>query len=106
MPYLRVIFIEDEQNPCFIHTEKGGTRDSKKGKGAEISAKQLGKGLKRGHTTYVSALVQIKLDVMVEVSDVVAEEVLDGLVRRYWVEDNLLHAKGSRLYVPNGGGLK
>ncbi|KAL5840723.1 hypothetical protein ACOSQ4_013331 [Xanthoceras sorbifolium] len=121
MPYLRVIFIEDEQNPCFIHTEKGGTRDSKKGKGAEISAKQLGKGLKRGHTTYVSALVQIKLDVMVEVSDVfdfiwvhrsgrenqvadalsrkeVQGYVLDGLVRRYWVEDNLLHAKGSRLY--------
>ncbi|KAH7525547.1 hypothetical protein JRO89_XSUnG0073400 [Xanthoceras sorbifolium] len=73
MPYLRVIFIGDEQNPCFIHTEKGGTQDSKKGKGAEISAKQLEKGLKRGQTTYIPSLVQIKLDVMVEVPDVVAK---------------------------------
>ena len=34
------------------------------------------------------------------------QEVLDGLVRRYWVENNLLYAKGSRLFVPSGGGLK
>ncbi|KAH7568422.1 hypothetical protein JRO89_XS07G0296700 [Xanthoceras sorbifolium] len=128
MPYLRGIFIGDEKTPCFVQTERSGARDSKKGKGVEISAKQLEKGLKRGQTTYVAALVQIKPDVGVIVPDVVAEvtflerlkqqaeadvsytklrqEVLDGLVRRYWVEDNLLYAKGSRLYVPNGGGLK
>ncbi|KAL5791426.1 hypothetical protein ACOSP7_000021 [Xanthoceras sorbifolium] len=76
MPYLRGIFIGDEQNPCFIQTEKSGTRDSKKGKGGEISAKPLVKGLERGQTTYVAALVQIKPEVGVRVPDVVAE-VLD-----------------------------
>ncbi|KAL5825619.1 hypothetical protein ACOSQ3_021682 [Xanthoceras sorbifolium] len=60
MPYLRGILIGDKQNPCFIQTEKSETRDSKKGKGVEISVKQLEKGLKRGQTTYVAALVQIK----------------------------------------------
>ncbi|KAH7554391.1 hypothetical protein JRO89_XS12G0187400 [Xanthoceras sorbifolium] len=38
MPYLRGIFIEDEQNSCFIQTEKSGTRDSKKGKGGYVAA--------------------------------------------------------------------
>lgn len=32
--------------------------------------------------------------------------VQEGLVRRYWIEDDLLYAKGSRLYVPSGGGLR
>ncbi|KAL5862506.1 hypothetical protein ACOSQ3_000020 [Xanthoceras sorbifolium] len=76
MPYLRGIFIGDEQNPCFIQTDKSGTRDSKKGKGGEISAKPLVKGLERGQITYVAALVQIKPEVGVRVPDVVAE-VLD-----------------------------
>ncbi|KAL5739441.1 hypothetical protein ACOSQ2_028621 [Xanthoceras sorbifolium] len=34
------------------------------------------------------------------------QKVLDGLVRKYWVEDNLLYAKGSILYVSNGRELK
>ncbi|KAL5775969.1 hypothetical protein ACOSP7_013526 [Xanthoceras sorbifolium] len=76
MPYLRGIFIGDEKTPCFVQTERSGARDSKKGKGVEISAKQLERGLKRGQTTYVAALVQIKPDVGVIVPDAVAE-VLD-----------------------------
>ena len=34
------------------------------------------------------------------------QQVLDGLIRGYWVEGNLMYARGGRLYVPNGGGLK
>lgn len=34
------------------------------------------------------------------------KQVEDGTVRRYWLEDNLLHAKGDRLYVPVIGGLR
>ncbi|KAL5750130.1 hypothetical protein ACOSP7_024733 [Xanthoceras sorbifolium] len=55
----------------------------------------------------VTFLERLKQQAEVDVSYTkLRQEVLDGLVRRYWVEDNLLYAKGSRLYVPNGGGLK
>jgi len=32
--------------------------------------------------------------------------VQDGTMRRYWIEDDLLHFKGGRIVVPNGGGLR
>ncbi|KAL5778668.1 hypothetical protein ACOSQ2_009405 [Xanthoceras sorbifolium] len=55
----------------------------------------------------VTFLERLKQQAEVDVSYTkLRHEVLDGLVQRYWVEDNLLYAKGSRLYVPNGGGLK
>ncbi|KAL5825618.1 hypothetical protein ACOSQ3_021681 [Xanthoceras sorbifolium] len=55
----------------------------------------------------VTFLERLKQQAEVDVSYTkLRHEVLDGLVRIYWVEDNLLYAKGSRLYVPNGGGLK
>jgi hypothetical protein len=31
------------------------------------------------------------------------EQVNEGIVRRYWLEDGLLYTKGHRLYVPTGG---
>lgn len=34
------------------------------------------------------------------------QQVKDGMVRRYWLEDELLYAKGGRLYVPSSGGLR
>jgi hypothetical protein len=34
------------------------------------------------------------------------QDVKEGLVRRYWLEEDLLYAKGGRLYVPGGGGLR
>ena len=34
------------------------------------------------------------------------QDVQDGVVRSYWIEDDLLYAKGNRLYVPSGGGLR
>lgn len=34
------------------------------------------------------------------------KDVRDGVVRKYWVEDGLLYAKGNRLYVPCGGNLR
>ena len=30
----------------------------------------------------------------------------EGVVRRYWVEDGLLYAKGGKLFVPKGGKLR
>ncbi|KAH0709457.1 hypothetical protein KY284_010884 [Solanum tuberosum] len=33
-------------------------------------------------------------------------QVQDGTMRRYWIEDDLLHFKGGRIVVPNGGGLR
>ncbi|CAA0808162.1 Unknown protein [Striga hermonthica] len=32
-----------------------------------------------------------------------AEEVAAGEVRKYWLEDGLLYAKGQRMYIPSGG---
>lgn len=34
------------------------------------------------------------------------KQVEEGTVRRYWLDDGLLHAKGDRLYVPILGGLR
>jgi hypothetical protein len=31
------------------------------------------------------------------------EQVNEGIVRRYWLEDGLLYTKGHCLYVPTGG---
>ncbi|WMV33117.1 hypothetical protein MTR67_026502 [Solanum verrucosum] len=33
-------------------------------------------------------------------------QVKDGTKRRYWIEDDLLHFKGGRIVVPNGGVLR
>ncbi|WMV13450.1 hypothetical protein MTR67_006835 [Solanum verrucosum] len=32
-------------------------------------------------------------------------QVQDGTMRQYWIEDDILHFKGGRIVVPNGGGL-
>ena len=34
------------------------------------------------------------------------QKVRDGQVRKYWLEDSLLYARGNRLYVPAGGALR
>jgi hypothetical protein len=31
------------------------------------------------------------------------EQVKEGIVCRYWLEDGLLYTKGHRLYIPTGG---
>ncbi|KAK6776165.1 hypothetical protein RDI58_027166 [Solanum bulbocastanum] len=33
-------------------------------------------------------------------------QVKEGTLRRYWIEDDLLHFKRGRIVVPNGGGLR
>ncbi|KAK0598331.1 hypothetical protein LWI29_033736 [Acer saccharum] len=73
MPSHWGIVIMDGDSPCYVQAEMEGIQTINKGKGAEISAKQLEKGLKKGHTTYVAAMVQIKPDVMVEVPDKIGE---------------------------------
>ena len=34
------------------------------------------------------------------------DQVKEGTVRRYWIEDDLLHFKGGRIIVPQGDGLR
>ena len=34
------------------------------------------------------------------------KEVQEGVVRRYWLEDGLIHSKGNMLFVPKVGGLR
>lgn len=64
---------------------------------------------------YVAALAQVEYDLLVEVREVtktgaqylkLVRDVEEGLVRRYWVEDGLLHAKGSKIFMPKGGKLR
>ena len=34
------------------------------------------------------------------------QQVKEGFLRRYWLDNDLLYAKGGRLYVPSCGGLR
>lgn len=34
------------------------------------------------------------------------EKIKQGLIRRYWVEDDLIYARGGRTYVPSRGDLQ
>ncbi|KAK0596522.1 hypothetical protein LWI29_016484 [Acer saccharum] len=74
MPSPWGIVIMDGDSPCYIQAEMEGIQTINKGKGAEISTtKQLEKGLRKGQSTYVAAMVQIKPDVVVEVPDEIGE---------------------------------
>ena len=62
-------------------------------------------------TVMVASLSRIEYDFVARVleqskEDVVyqrlRQQVLDGTVRRYWLENDLLFAQGHRLYVPAG----
>ncbi|KAH0751965.1 hypothetical protein KY290_006553 [Solanum tuberosum] len=72
----------------------------KKDKGMLLSAMSIDKGLKKGDETILAALIELKPDVKW------MGQVQDGTMRRYWIEDDLLHFKGGRIVVPNGGGLR
>ena len=66
-------------------------------------------------TEYLAALSQVESDLADKIRKTaeadtqyqkLVHDVKEGVVRRYWLEDGLLHAKGARLYVPKGGNLR
>jgi hypothetical protein len=59
----------------------------------------------------VFSLVQVESDMLERLHQAVEEDaaykkmvdlVQEGTVRRYWLENDLLYAKGGRVYVPKG----
>jgi hypothetical protein len=66
---------------------------------------------RKGVEDYVSAISLLEVDFLAKVkeeaiNDSTYQRLMDqvgkGLVRRYWLEDGLLRAKGNRVYVPAG----
>ncbi|KAJ4722993.1 Retrotransposon protein, putative, Ty3-gypsy subclass [Melia azedarach] len=64
---------------------------------------------------YVAALTSVVSDFIDKVRQHVEndstycrlrDEIREGLVRRFWLEDGLIYARGGRLYVPSGGELR
>lgn len=73
MPYFGGLLISDKDRPCFVL----GCGKPDKGKGMKrktetLSTIQVHNGLKKGAETYITALVEIKPDVMMELPDEVA----------------------------------
>ena len=65
--------------------------------------------------TYVAALTSVQSDFLDRVRAQITvdatylqlrEKVKEGLVRKYWLDDGLLYAKGGRLFVPASGSLR
>lgn len=64
---------------------------------------------------YLAALSQVENVLQTQIQEVVSEDsqytklmvdVQDGVMRKYWLEDGLLCAKGARLFAPKGGQLR
>ncbi|KAH7836883.1 hypothetical protein Vadar_006893 [Vaccinium darrowii] len=77
MPHLGGILIANEKQPCFVPRHSKNKR-IRKGTGGWLSTIQVQKGLKNGEAIYLTALVEIKLDVQVEVPNEVA-----GLLKEF-----------------------
>ncbi|GAV79110.1 gag-asp_proteas domain-containing protein [Cephalotus follicularis] len=74
MPHLKGLMFMGENQPCFISGNMmEGHKCGNKGKSAMLSAMQISDGLRKGETTYIAALVELKPDVVVEVVDEVAD---------------------------------
>lgn len=65
--------------------------------------------------TFVASLTTVQSDFLDRVKnqaladktyEQLRQRVKEGLVRKYFIEGDLLYARGSRLYVPAGGGLR
>ena len=60
---------------------------------------------------YVAALTRVESNFVERIKESskldatyqkLVQNVIAGLVRRYWLEDGLLYAKGGKMFVPNG----
>ena len=70
LPHLNGLLIMDEKQPCFV---AGINKSPNRPSGEKtLSALQLEKGLRKGEHTYVTAMIEIKLDKQVEVPDAIA----------------------------------
>ncbi|KAG6522526.1 hypothetical protein ZIOFF_019666 [Zingiber officinale] len=66
MPHLDGVMVMQESNPCFVSAVHPYEKGKNKGKTNIISAISLEKGLRRGETTYLAALIDAKPDQNVE----------------------------------------
>ncbi|KAG6498516.1 hypothetical protein ZIOFF_038234 [Zingiber officinale] len=66
MPHLDGVMVMQESNPCFVSAVHPYGKGQNKGKTNIISATSLEKGLRRGETTYLAALIDAKSDQNVE----------------------------------------
>ncbi|GMP63109.1 hypothetical protein CsSME_00024932 [Camellia sinensis var. sinensis] len=62
MPYLDGLLISDEKEPCFVAK-----------KDEMLLAMQVRNGLRKGEETFLVALIEIKLALIIEVSDAVTD---------------------------------
>lgn len=62
-------------------------------------------------TEFFGAISQVQSDIEGQIRELVAkdpgyqkllEQVKEGTVCRYWIDDGLSHAKGNRLFIPVG----
>ena len=73
LPFIGVILIFDEKQPCYVLARHvAGNSKTSKGKKPMVSAVQVEHGLKKGETTYLAIMIEIKQDNFVEVPDAVA----------------------------------
>ena len=71
IPHLGVLVVLEEKQPCFVKALRA--KDGGKGQLEMLSVIQLKKGLKRGHETYVAALIEIKEGQSMEVPNSVVK---------------------------------
>ena len=78
LPYMGGIVVSNASNPKFVHcTLVGKEPMGSEGVNQFILALQLKAGVKKGEQNYVAALVEIKLDQVMEVPDQIGEVLED-----------------------------
>nr|TKS05961.1 hypothetical protein D5086_0000127890 [Populus alba] len=119
MPYLNGIMIASEGCPCFVPCCNVAVANVAKGKKSLISAIAIEKALRKGGEVFLATIAEEKADYCGEVeSDMLdrlrkaatedaaykkmVDLVREGTIRRYWLEQDLLYAKGGRIFVPKG----
>ncbi|KAG6517981.1 hypothetical protein ZIOFF_021381 [Zingiber officinale] len=79
MPHLDGVMVMQESNPCFVSAVHPYGKGQNKGKTNIISAISLEKGLRRGETTYLAALIDAKPDQNVELPVDACKEAFERL---------------------------
>ena len=60
-PFIVVMLIFDEKYPCYVLARHvAGNSKTSKGKKPMVSAVQVEHGLKKGETTYLAAMIDVK----------------------------------------------
>ncbi|KAF3975229.1 hypothetical protein CMV_001501 [Castanea mollissima] len=105
LPFIGVILIFDEKQPCYVLAKcVTGNNKTSEGKEAMVLAMQFEHRPKKGEMTYLAAMIEVKIKESSKLDATylkLVQDVTAGLVRRYWLEDGLLYAKGGKLFVPS-----